>query len=150
MERRLFIWTDASPRQWDRAKYTYRGVSPSGVAGAIMSGSVPEANQASATLEAAITGLREYSGRQKQTVCIVCSCPSVIFTINQRLIEKWRGNGFMTSKKKPVEHADLWKQVYQTANERQIELTARCPDTTETELMHEMGAEYFLPGTTFV
>lgn len=149
MERRLLIWTDASPRQWDRAKYTFRGVSPAGTAGGIISGEIQEANQTSATLEAAITGLGEYSGKQKQKVCLVCSCPTVIGAINQRFIDKWRQNGFLTTKKKPVEHADLWKKMYSMAEEKQIELTSRAPDPSETELFYEMGASYFIPHASF-
>lgn len=145
MERRLLIWTDASPRQWDRARFTYRGVAPGGTASAVMSGEVQEANQASATLEALITGLKEYSGKHSMTVYVVCSCPTVIGAINQRFIDKWRANGFVTVKNKPVEHADLWRQVYDTADAKQIELKARCPDSTENELMYEMGASYFIP-----
>lgn len=111
----------------------------------IVSGEVLEANLASATLEALITALSVFSGKQKQTVCVVCSCPAVINAINQRFIDKWEANGFMTARNKPVEHANLWRRVYEVARERQIEIISRAPDSTETELFYEMGAEYFLP-----
>lgn len=80
---------------------------------------------------------------------MVCSCPTVIGAINQRFIDKWRENGFLTTKKKPVEHADLWKKMYSMAEEKQIELTSRAPDPSETELFYEMGASYFIPHASF-
>ena len=110
-----------------------------------MSGSVPEANQTVATLEALLAALKEFSGKQKQRVCVVCSCNPVLIAVNQKLPERWEANGYINSKGNPVAHADLWREAVRLSKEKQIELTARAPDQTEAEIMYEMGAGYFLP-----
>ena len=144
-ERQLFLWTDAAPRTYDRAKYTYRGMSLTGALSPIQSGELPEANQAAALLEALLAGLQEFSGKQKQTLCVVCGCPYIITAINQKSIAKWESNGYRTSKNEAVKHSTLWHAVYELSRAKQIELTARAPSGSETEIMYEMGAGYFLP-----
>lgn len=145
MGRQLFLWTDAGPKTYDRAKYTYRGMSLTGILSPVASGELPEANQAAALLEALLAGLQEYSGKQKQTLCIVCGCPYIITSINQKAMEKWESNGYKTSKNEAVKHSALWHAVYELSREKQIDLTARAPSGSETEIMYEMGASYFLP-----
>ncbi|MBZ4667896.1 MAG: ribonuclease [Epulopiscium sp.] len=45
----------------------------------------------------------------------------VINCFNQKWIDKWEKNGWMTSSKKPVENKDLWLEMRQLEKERQVE-----------------------------
>ena len=69
-------------------------------------------------LIAAITALETLEG----------SCEGRLYTDSKYLcdgittwIENWERRGWKTAKKKPVENADLWKRLKETAGRHQIE-----------------------------
>lgn len=60
-------------------------------------------------LMAAMKGL-EWLGEPSQVT--LCSDSAYLINgMNQRWYEKWRENGWKNAKKKPVQHADLWREL---------------------------------------
>ncbi|AOQ24671.1 Ribonuclease H [Moorella thermoacetica] len=60
-------------------------------------------------LTAAIEGLKAL--KEPCRVKLFSDSAYLVNAFNQGWLEKWKKNGWMTSKKKPVENQDLWQQL---------------------------------------
>jgi ribonuclease HI len=60
-----------------------------------------------------LTAVVEALSRLKEpcSVTVYSDSAYIVNGINQKWLEKWKKNGWLTSQKKPVENQDLWKKL---------------------------------------
>lgn len=106
--RRIDIWIDGgclgNPGKGAWAVVIYDGPKPTEI-----SGSEPETTNNRMELRAAIEGLKRLGTRSK--VRLFSDSAYLINCMNDGWYLKWERNGWKNSKKKPIENADLWREL---------------------------------------
>ncbi len=82
-------------------------------------------------LMAVVAGLRELTAPAR--VCIHIDSSYVMNTFTQGRRERWQGNDWRTSARKPVKHRELWEQLFTEIDRHQVEWE-KVPGHTGVEL----------------
>lgn len=148
-EIRLYIYTDAKVRAYDRAKVTYllQFVKDGRDVGAKDDRMAVDGNQKAATLEAMIAALTRVNDGNEIPITVICHCPGVIQAINQTLYTKWAENSWKNAKGAEIECADKWERIVELIRHKTKDITARPPAGDDEAIMTKLGAEGYNPHT---
>lgn len=83
------------------------------------SGGEPAATNNRMELMAVVAGLREVPAPARVRIHIDSSY--VMYTFTQCRRERWQGNGWGTSARKPVKNRELWEQLFTEVDRHQVE-----------------------------
>jgi ribonuclease HI len=83
------------------------------------SGGEPATTNNRMELMAVVTGLRELPAPARVRIHIDSSY--VLYTFTQGRRERWQGNGWRTSARKPVKNRELWEQLFTEVDRHQVE-----------------------------
>ena len=148
-EIRIYIYTDAKVRTWDRviAAYSLQYIKDGEMAAERSDRVALEGHQKAATLEALISTLTRIADGNTLPVTVICHCPGVIAAINQSQYAAWSRNGWKNSQGNEIDCANLGERVVRLIEDKAPEITARPPEDSEQEIMQKMGAEKYDPST---
>lgn len=146
---RIYIYTDARIRTWDRSvvAYSIQYIKDGQMAAERTDRMAVEGHQKAATLEGLISTLTRIADGNTLPVVVICHCPGVIAAINQTQYAAWSKNGWKNSQGREVECVNLWERVVDLIGNKAPEITARPPEDSENEIMYKLGAESFDPIT---
>ena len=83
------------------------------------SGGEPATTNNRMELMAVVAGLRELPAPARVRIHIDSSY--VLYTFTQGRRERWQGNGWRTSARKPVKNRELWEQLFTEVDRHQVE-----------------------------
>lgn len=86
-----------------------------------LSGSMPNTTNNRMELFAVISGIGAL--KEPCSVDVYSDSAYVVNAFNQKWIDNWQKNGWLTSEKKPVENTDLWKLLLQIIKIKKHTLT---------------------------
>ncbi len=86
-----------------------------------LSGSMPNTTNNRMELFAVISGIGAL--KEPCSVNVYSDSAYVVNAFNQKWIDNWQKNGWLTSEKKPVENTDLWKLLLQIIKIKKHTLT---------------------------
>lgn len=78
-----------------------------------------------AELEAAIAAARHPWRREGYSRVVIATDSQYIFTGINKWIYYWQSNGWLTSKRRPVKHRDLWQLLWQVINDTHAETSVQ-------------------------
>lgn len=89
------------------------------VGGSSLSGGDPATTNNRMEMQAVIEALKHVP--EQSTIKIYSDSAYVINCFQQKWIDNWERNGWMTSQKKPVENQDLWKEMRSLQKSRNVQ-----------------------------